>query len=367
MPAPSTTISDEPPAQCQELFPVLRDCVYLDTGSSGLTFRAQARAAAQFYEDKAKGYARRDLWLSKGTAVRERIAAWLDVPSAEIEFYSGTTDALNIVAHSIEWRPGDEIVVAADEFASVRLAWQVAERAGATIKQVSVAAEGEREDALIGALSPRTRVLVVSHVHSMTGTRLDLQRLGQACRRLDCLFVVDGIHALGATPVDLTAVDVYVSGVFKWLLAGFGLAIAIIRERARGQMRPAFRGYLNQPPDNGLQFAHVNYPALYALEASLQLMGETIGWAAVHARTAKLVEWLADEFRAGGVEIAAPEGARAGIASIPVPDSEAARRQLAGNHMYAAAKGKYLRVSPFFYNSRSDVERLAAYVLRYCR
>jgi len=246
-----TTISDDPPAMCLDLFPVLRECVYLDTGSAGLTFSGQARAAAQFYDDKAKGYSRRDLWLARGASGPQRLADWLDVANGEIEFYSGTTDALNIVAHSIDWSPGDEIVVAADEFASVRLAWQGAERAGATIKLVTIPREDEREDALIDALSTRTRVLVVAHVHSFTGTRLDLQRLGHACRRHDCLFVVDGIHALGATPVDLDMVDVYVSGVFKWLLSGFGVAIAIIRERARRELRPAFRGYLNQPPDNG--------------------------------------------------------------------------------------------------------------------
>ncbi len=362
----SVMIADDPPEQCREQFPVLRDCVYLDTGSAGLTFSGQARAAAQFYEDKAQGYSRRDLWLSRGTAIRQRIADWLDVLSGEIEFFSGTTDALNIVAHSIDWQPGDEIVVAADEFASVRLAWLVAERAGAIIRLVSIPGEGQREDALIDALSARTRVLVVAHVHSITGTRLDLQRLGSACRSHDCLFVVDGIHALGATPVDLDQVDVYVSGVFKWLLSGFGLAIAIIRERARKELRPAFRGYLNQPPDDGLQFAHVNYPGLYALEASLQLLGETIGWPTVHARTAALVQWLADELQAGGLELAAPKGARAGIASVLVPDSEGLRRSLAEQEMYVAAKGKYLRVSPFFYNSRRDIERFAAHFLRLC-
>jgi len=359
------TITDDPPASCREIFPLLRECVYFDTGSAGLTFGAQARAAAQFYEDKARGYARRELWLAKGAVVRSRIASWLDVPGEEIEFFSGTTDALNIVAHSLTWRTGDEIVVANDEFASVRLAWQVAEQSGARICQVQVPSEREREASLLNALSARTRVLVVAHVHSATGTRLDLQRLGKACRERDCLLVVDGIHALGATPVSLDLVDVYVSGVFKWMLSGFGLAIAIVRDRARREMTPAFLGYLNQPPAQSLQFAHVNYPGLYALEASLDLLGETFGWQLVHTRTATLVQWLADELRKGGIEVAAPQGARAGIASFRVTNSERLRAQLADGNIYAAAKGDYLRASPFFYNSRNEVSRFAESVLRF--
>ena len=84
--------------------------------------------------------------------------------------------------------------------------------------------EAERQDALAAAVTGRTRVLVVSHVHSITGTCLDLDRLGQVCRGHDALFVVDGIHALGAVPVSLTHVDAYMAGVFKWMLAGFGPA-----------------------------------------------------------------------------------------------------------------------------------------------
>jgi cysteine desulfurase / selenocysteine lyase len=200
---------------------------------------------------------------------------------------------------------------------------------------------------------------VAAHVHSITGTRLDLDRMGAACRERGCLFVVDGIHALGATPVPLAQVDVYASGVFKWLLAGFGLAVCIVRTRARERLQPAFRGYLNQPPDQGLQFAHHNYPAMYALEASLDLLGGTIGWDAVQGHTAQLVARLADALQSQDIELAAPPGARAGIASFPVRDADAVRQRLAERGIHVAARGRYLRASPFFYNGAEDIDRLA--------
>ncbi len=362
----SILIKDDAPEICRDLFPALQDSVYLDTGSAGLSFAGQARAAAQFYQDKSSGYLALDMFQAKADSVRNRIAEWLKVQASEVEFFSGTTDALNIIGHSIHWRAGDEVVVAEDEFPSVRLAWQAAEKAGANIKHVVIPSEAERESALIAALSVNTRVLAVAHVHTFTGTRLDLDKLGAACRSRDCLLVVDGIHALGATPVDLENVDVYISGIFKWLLAGFGLAVCVVRERARSRLRPAFRGYRNQPPDNGMQFSRENYPGLYVLEASLQLLGDTVGWETVYARTAALVDWLAQALRAGGLELAAPQGARAGIASFPVPDAMALRLRLAEKHMYAAAKGRYLRATPFFYNSRNDVECFAEEVLRHC-
>ncbi|HYF16851.1 MAG TPA: aminotransferase class V-fold PLP-dependent enzyme [Ramlibacter sp.] len=354
---------DVPPPPCPELFPMLRERTYLDTGSAGLSFPAQARAAA-FYEDKQAAYLGRERWQQRAAAVRARLAAWLQVPPEEIDFFSGTTDALNIVGHSLPWRAGDEIVAAEDEFPSVRLAWRAAEQAGAVVRRIAVAREATREDDLLQALTPRTRVLVAAHVHSITGTRLNLDRLGAACRERDCLFVVDGIHALGATPAPLENVDVYASGVFKWLLAGFGLAVCVVRGRARRHLQPAFRGYLNQPPETALQFAHVNYPALYVLDASLQLLGETIGWEQVQWRTSQLVERLAAALQARELELAAPPGARAGIASFAVPDAEALRIRLAQERIHVAARGRYLRASPFFYNSAEDVDRLADAVRR---
>lgn len=353
---------------CRREFPLLSRCSYLDTGSAGISFPAQAEAAAAFYADaKSNGYLGKATWQAKAAHVRGRLAGLLDVASEEIEFFSGTTDALNIVGHSVRWQPGDEIVVAEDEFPSVRLSWQAALEAGAQLRTVRIARESEREDALAAAVTDRTRLLVVSHVHSMTGTRLDLDRLGQVCRRHDALFVVDGIHALGAVPASLSCVDAYMAGVFKWMLAGFGLSVCVLRPRIRSQMKPAFRGYLNQPPDDAIQFAHVNYPGLYVLDASMKLLGEDIGWSAVWARTSGLVAQLAGRLGAAGIEVAAPAGSRAGIASFPVPDPEAARVRLAARNIHVAARGPYLRASPFFYNSDDDIARLADAVLEDCR
>lgn len=362
-----TGTSEDAPLICRELFPATSRCAYLDTGSAGLSFPGHAQAVAKFFDAKSRGYVAREVWQARAAAIRQSLADWLGVRSNEIDFFSGTTDALNIVGHSIDWRAGDEIVVASDEFPSVRLAWEGALRAGAKVRQIKIASETEREEALLAALTPSTRMLVVAHVHSIAGTKLDLDRLGAACREKGILFVVDGIHALGATPVSLAQVDVYVSGVFKWLLAGFGVAVCVVRDRARACMRPAFRGYLNPSPEDGLQFAHVNYPGLFALGASLELMGGTLGWSLVQSRTDQLVAWLAEELEAGGIELAAPEGSRAGVASIPVADAETMRLSLAGQQIFAAARGPYLRVTPFFYNSREDVHRLARHVLAHGR
>ncbi|MZQ89272.1 aminotransferase class V-fold PLP-dependent enzyme [Frigidibacter albus] len=351
-PAP---IPDDPPRICAELFPELRDRVYLDTGSAGLSPVGMGRAAAQFYDEaKATGYRGQAAWQAKAAKVRGDLAVMLSVDPAEIEFLSGTTDALNFVSHSFPWQPGDEVVFAEDDFPSVRLAWLSAERAGAVLKPVPIPSEPERSAALIAAITPRTRLVATAQVQSVSGTRVDLDAIGRACHTQGALFVVDGIHALGATPVPLDHVDVFAAGVFKWMLAGFGLSVCILRPRARALLQPAYRGYLNQSEGDGFQFAHVNYPGLYALEASMEVMGG-IGWDLVHRRTLALVGWLADGLQDLGIELLAPPGQRAGVATLAVPESERVVQALAAHSIHVARKGPLLRATPFFYNSREDV------------
>ncbi|MFI5015853.1 MAG: aminotransferase class V-fold PLP-dependent enzyme [Hyphomicrobiales bacterium] len=362
--SPSLEAPDLPRA-IRQAFPMLAGCLYLDTASAGLSFAGQGAAASSFYDDaKSLGYEGRDAWREKAASVRRKLAARLGVEASDINFFGNTTEALNLVAHSIDWRPGDEVVFAADEFPSVAMAWHAAEAAGASIRPVPVASEAEREMRLVSALTPRTRVLAVSHVHPTTGTRLDLQRLGAACRARDVLLVVDGIQALGAVPVDLCDVDVYCSAVFKYMLSGFGLAVCSLRGRARSLLKPAFRGYANPSPSTSLQYAHVNYPGLYALDAALTFLGETVGWGVVYRRTEALMSRLAEGLSSHGVALAAPAGARAAIASFAVADAEALCRRLSEQGIFVALRGGLMRASPFFYNTQDEIERFVERIAR---
>lgn len=352
-----------PDADRLSLFPALRHETYLDTGTAGLSTSVHAQAGARFYsEGKWQGALGRTHWQDTAQRLREKLAGWMNISVQEIDFFSGTSDSLNRVAQGIRWKAGDEIVFASDEFPSVRVAWQSAQDRGAVLKPVEVTCEETREEALIGALTENTRLLVVAHVHSVTGTRIDLDRVGRACRENGTIFVVDGIHAMGAVTPNLTWVDAYMAGTFKWMLAGFGISVCVIRQALRDQMMPSFRGYLNEAPSSDLQYAHINYPGAYALEASFDLFNDTLGWELVQERTYALVAHLDDCLASLALKLAAPKGSRAGLASFAVPDAEALRVGLVDSNIHVAARGKYLRATPYFYNTKEDIERLARHV-----
>jgi selenocysteine lyase/cysteine desulfurase len=114
------------------------------------------------------------------------------------------------------------------------------------------------------------------------------------------------------------------------------------------------RGYGNEPPSRSLEYAHVNYPGLYALEATLEYLA-ALGWPAIHARVDALWSQLAAGLLAQGRVVVTPASAHAGIASFADTAVEDLVRMLAGAGIQVEARGSLLRVAPHFYNTAADV------------
>ncbi|MDB5861711.1 MAG: hypothetical protein JWQ76_5400, partial [Ramlibacter sp.] len=203
------------------------------------------------------------------------------------------------------------------------------------------------------------RVLVVSQTHSSTGTTLDLAALGRACRPLGALLMVDGIQALGAVPTELSLVDIYASSFFKWMLSGFGVGVLVVSERARAALEPAFQGYANMHEPAQLQYAHVNVPAMYGLDATLDFF-EGVGWPLVYQRVHALGTHIIAGAAARGLDLVTPARQRAGIFVFRCADGEAVRQRLADRNISVSARGEGIRVSPHFYNTTAEVDQMLA-------
>jgi selenocysteine lyase/cysteine desulfurase len=348
------------PTELRRAFPYLQSRVYLDTAAAGLTSPGHGAAVARFYDEvKSRGIDARPEWQAMTEQVRARLGAWLGVGVADVTFVSNATEGLNLAALSLQFRAGDRIVLAADEFPSVARVWEAATCAGAAVVRVPIASEAAREHTLLAALDTRTRVLAVSQTHSSTGTTVDLGRMAEACRRHGALLMVDGTQAMGAVPTRLTEVDIYASSFFKWMLSGFGVGVLVTSARARAAMRPAYRGYRNMNDEAQLQYAHVNIPAMYGLDATLDFF-DKVNWSTVYARVRDLGQHLLESAAGHRLDLVTPAGAHAGIFAIRCADGEAARRALADRGISVAMRGAGLRVSPHFYNTPDEIDRCLA-------
>jgi cysteine desulfurase / selenocysteine lyase len=207
-------------------FPVYQNnpgLVFLDSGASAQKPAVVIDGVAEFYRRDYANVHRGVYQLSQRStdhfeAARETTRAFLNAGDVnEIVFTRGATESVNLVAQS--WgptflKPGDEIIVSELEHHSNFVPWQMlAERMGAKLRVAPIGPDGGFDLAAFEALlSPRTKLVAVTHVSNVTGTIVPVERIVELAHGKDALVLVDGCQAIPRMPVDVRAIgcDFYV-------------------------------------------------------------------------------------------------------------------------------------------------------------
>ncbi len=176
--------------------------------------------------------------------LQSKVGRLLNVPPELVAFVPSTTEAMGAALNSIDWRPGDNVVVPANEFPGVLYPCLHLERRSVTVRQVPVERHADL-DRVLEAMDGRTRAVAISWVHWLTGHRIDIARLGAACRATNALSIVDAIQSVGGVPVDVAAthVDFFVAGSYKWLMAIPGTAAVYTSPRLLAEVTPDRAGH----------------------------------------------------------------------------------------------------------------------------
>jgi L-cysteine/cystine lyase len=203
--------------EARAAFPVLERIAYLNAGSMGPLSRATAAAIAEQARREVEhgrgGRPYYDAMLDVREAVRARLAALLGVDPANMALTSSTTDGCNVVLAGLGLRPGAEVVTTDAEHPGL-LAPLHASGARVVVVEVATRPAEEALERLVAAVTPRTRLLAVSHVLWTTGQVLPVPEL-KAATRLPVL--VDGAQSVGAIAVAAGDVDFYTVSCQKWL------------------------------------------------------------------------------------------------------------------------------------------------------
>lgn len=360
-------------------FPLADGLVYLNHAAVAPWPQRTADAIRQFTDENlhhgARYYPR---WMEIETALRTQLVRLLNAASSDdIALVKNTSEALSMVAHGLHWQPGDNVVFPDIEFPSNRIVWESLTRYGVEIRKIDCRHTDAPEDALINAIDDNTRLLATSSVQYATGLRMDLERLGHACKATNTLFCVDAIQSLGVLAMDVVAIqaDFVMADGHKWLLAPEGLAVFYSRETARKQLKNNEFGWhmveelfafdsqewVEASSARRFECGSPNMLCIHALHASLSLLLE-VGMETISARilgnTAYLIEQLK---QVPGMRIITPEqaGRHAGIVTFcpPGADISALHAQLMEKGVICALRGGGIRFSPHFY---TDERRLDA-------
>jgi cysteine desulfurase / selenocysteine lyase len=323
----------------------------------------------QYAIDKSNGMQGRTAQEAQVERARVGIARLWDVSSAEIGFVSNVAEGVSIVAESLDWRPGDNICIDANEYPSVVGPFALRRGVGLRI------AQGTEPDRLAACVNAQTRIIGVSCVSYLTGERFNLAALRDLADSVGALLVVDFTQAAGYLPIDASVADFAFSACYKWLLGMTGVGVAYWNRMRQPDwspqsagwhsFAPGSRGY--EPPPllraDAMRFTRGNpaHGPVYVLAAALDYLAQFDMHAMqkhVQGLTVALLQRLAD------LQIATttphdPQRHGANVC-VPSPRAQALVDTLYAHGVYAWNGHGRVRFSFHGYNTMADVDRIVA-------
>ena len=364
--------------QIRDDFPVKRQFVYLNNASIGALSRKVVGAVTRFLEDvQDHGRLHYPDWCRYADgAIKERVGALIGADASEIAFVKNTTEGILIVANGLDWRPGDNVVIADIEYPSNVYCWMNLAGRGVSVKWVKASAGRILLEDIDTLIDRQTRLVSLSAVQFSNGFRLDLKRLGELCQSRGVLLNLDAIQWVGALPLDLRRchVDFLSFGGHKWLLAPIGTGIFYCRSASMHHLHPHNVGYhsvdksedhmdydLTFRPNAGrFEEALVNFPGIWGLEAAVELH-LALGPANEERYILGLNTLATRGLEAKGYVIVSPQGngETSGILSFrhPTLRPERIADRLQAAKINLAIRGGNLRISPSVYNDEAEIGR----------
>lgn len=362
-------------------FPVTARWAFLDHAAvAPIPDTAVAALAEYGHRIAENGLADIHFWVDRVAEVRRLAARLLNAPAEEdVCFVPNTTAGIGLIAEGFPWTPGDNVVLAAEEYPSNQYPWLNLAGRGVEVRNVPSRGNRVELDDVRAAMTDRTRVLAVSFVQFGSGFRADLDALGELCRDRGAFFFVDAIQGLGVFPLDVqrTPIDGLAADGHKWLLAPEGAGIAYVRREWVGRLHPLGVGahsvvnpfdystidFRLKPHAGRYEGGALNVPGVTALGASLQLLLDA-GVDRVSRRVLELTDYLSETAASAGLDVFSSrhDADRSGIVSLAKPgtDPKAIFKRCRDAGVIVNVRAGRVRVSPHAYNTPDDLDRFIA-------
>lgn len=285
---------------------------FLNHGSFGAcpreVFAEQQRLQAEMERQPVEWMARRSSDLLADA--RAALAGLVGAEADDLVFVPNPTTAINTVARSLRLEAGDEVVSSDHEYGAMNFTWRfICERSGARYVQVPVPVPVTTHDEVVeriwSAVTPRTRVLFISHLTSDTALVLPVHELCRRARDAGILAIVDGAHVPAHLPLDITTLgaDVYTGACHKWLCAPKGSAFLWARPEVQPRIEPLVVSWGWQPVEPGpspfldrLEWQGTRDLSAYLATPAAIEFQRTHRWDQVRARCQALAEHAQDRF-----------------------------------------------------------------------
>ncbi len=246
-------------AQVRSEFLTSDELAYMNSGSLGPMPRPVYYALVDGYRGLASDPGREN---SRHTAaqadLRAKLAAFVNADPGEIALTRNTTEGMSFIANGLDLEAGDEVLGSFHEHPGGLEPWKLqARRKGIVVRELPFPIPPPAPEDIVSrfadAITPRTKVISVSHVTFPTGCMLPVKDLAALARPRGILTVVDGAHGIGMLALDMhdLGVDFYTSSPYKWMGAPVGTGFLYLRQESQQQVWPTVANTGWDDPDRG--------------------------------------------------------------------------------------------------------------------
>ncbi len=374
----------------REAMPATTGGIYLNAATAGPLSR-ETVAAMREIEDWELRVGRADAdgelaFAERLDECRGVLAAMLSTDHAGVGLTHGATEAMNHAVFGLDWQPGDRILTTDAEHPGLAgPIWSVRARAAVEVDVVAAGAAVDAEhivDLIRAAMTPRTRMIALSHVLWTTGAVMPIEAIATIAERQGAWLVVDAAQSVGAIAVDATSLGADIIGIagYKWLAGPLGAGALWASPRARAEAVPSWVGFqsfaaMNLPrsgelwPD-GRRFeqADVHRPSIVGLARAVGWLQMYVGLPWALERAGRLARQTAERLASiEGVVVLTPLDRMATIVTVRVdgwPSQElgtALSRQIFAITRTIPALDA-LRLSIGYFNTEAELDRLVTAV-----
>ena len=370
----------------QREFPVTREKIFLaHAGDCPLPQRV-AQVIADYTRQCTIGDQETLVFPRLLEAGRKSAARLLNCHDDEVAFVGPTSLALSCFASGLKFRRGDNVVIYHDDYPSNVYPWMALAEKGVEVRLLNIRGLGViRPKDVMGQVDESTRLVALASCHFVSGYRLEYATIGKYLRERKILFCLDAIQTLGAFPTTVESVDLLAADAHKWLLGPCGAGIMYVRREIQERLNPPIYGWHNVRCPNYVAQEQIayrsgskkfeagthNWMGLVGLVTALGLIQE-LGVDEIARELLRKRAWLVPALQAKGYTVLQADAALANASSIvtffkPDADLPALHQQLLDANIVTSLRAdrqgqRYLRLSPHFYNTDAELQRVVAMV-----
>lgn len=368
----------------REEFPITRRFTFLNHASHGpMSLRARRVLDGFFDLAMHTDHPHDEVSFRKMNECRSLLAGMLGCGAGgaeEIGMGYDTSYGLNVAAHGLDLKKGDEVLLSDVEFPANVYPWLALRRYGVKIRFFKAKGGFADLDSIRQGLTNRTKILALSWVQYFNGYRTDLKGVSELCREKGVFFVVDGVQGVGALNLNVkeAGVDFLSAGGAKWLLSPHGSGFFFVSRRMLPRLKPCFAGWLGVdwkadwenlhdykrkpfPDARKFEVATHPYQDIYGFREALGMLAE-VGMKRVEKRIMELTDRLLGYLKESPYKVKSSlePAHRSGIVSFTGRRDQALMQALGREKIVVSYREGGVRVSPHFYNNEAEVDRLIA-------